>query len=186
MAKELYFPRQVDLNYVVNSLVSQLSSEGYKVQSNVGTTMAVVQAKKEGFLRTLVAANRAFTFTFNNTVNGLQVKIGIGAWVENLAATAIETVILGPIFLVVDVPEMVYNEHIEGKFARMIENIVNQAPSSFQQAPPPFQPPQSVPQYQPMPQQPQASHQQFSYCPSCGGQIAPNYKFCPSCGTRLS
>jgi len=187
MPKELYFPKQVDLNYVVNSLMGQLSSEGYKVQSNVGQNMAVVQAKKEGILRTLVAANRAFTFTFNNTINGLQVKIGMGAWVENLAATAVETIVLSPLFLLVDVPEMLYNEHIEGKFSKIIENVVNQAPLSSQT----FQPAQPVQYQQPQPNyqqpitQPQPVNQGFSYCPACGTQLSASFKYCPSCGYKL-
>jgi hypothetical protein len=52
------------------------------------------------------------------------VHIGIGKWVQNLAVTAAETILLSGLFLAVDVPEMLWTTHVEGGIAKQITQIV--------------------------------------------------------------
>ena len=52
--------------------------------------------------------------------------IGIGKWVQNLAVTAAETILLSGLFLVVDVPEMLWTTHVEGGIAKQITQIVGE------------------------------------------------------------
>jgi hypothetical protein len=56
--------------------------------------------------------------------NDFTVHIGIGRWVQNLAVTAVETLLLSYIFLAVDVPEMLWTTHVEKGLAEQIKQIV--------------------------------------------------------------
>jgi len=52
------------------------------------------------------------------------VHIGIGRWVQNIGVAAIETLLLSILFLAVDVPEMLWTSHVEGKQVKEIQAIV--------------------------------------------------------------
>ncbi len=52
------------------------------------------------------------------------VHIGIGKWVQNLAVTAAEVLLLSTLFLAVDVPEMLWTTHVENGIAKEITQIV--------------------------------------------------------------
>ncbi|ACR43215.1 hypothetical protein [Saccharolobus islandicus] len=125
--KEKTYPKQVDLNKVVNEFVSYLNSDKWKVQQKVEGNKAIVQAQKGGILRDIIAADRALTFTFENTPQGLKVIAGVGSWIKNLAITAVETLLLSELFLVVDVPEMLWNKHVESQLMKKIDEIVERS-----------------------------------------------------------
>ncbi|MEM3999200.1 MAG: hypothetical protein QXW86_00050, partial [Saccharolobus sp.] len=82
---------------------------------------------KGGILRDIIAADRALTFTFENTPQGLKVTAGVGSWIKNLAITAVETLLLSELFLVVDVPEMLWNQHVESQLMKKIDEIVQRS-----------------------------------------------------------
>lgn len=56
---------------------------------------------------------------------GMKVTVGVGKWIQNLAVTAIETLLLSELFLVVDVPEMLWNSHVENELLKKLDDIVN-------------------------------------------------------------
>jgi hypothetical protein len=122
--KEKTYPQQVNLQTVVTKFVDYLNGDGWKVQQKVEGDKAVVQAQKGGILRDLIAADRALTFTFENTPQGLKVTAGIGKWLQNIAVTAIEAILLSELFLAVDVPEMLWTEHVESKLMNKLDEIV--------------------------------------------------------------
>jgi len=122
--KEKTYPQQVNLQTVVSKFVDYLNGDGWKVQQKVEGDKAVVQAQKGGILRDLIAADRALTFTFENTPQGLKVTAGIGKWLQNIAVTAIEAILLSELFLAVDVPEMLWTEHVESKLMNKLDEIV--------------------------------------------------------------
>jgi|BEDMetMinimDraft_2_1075160.scaffolds.fasta_scaffold36259_2 hypothetical protein len=122
--KEKTYPHQVNLQTVVTKFVDYLNGDGWKVQQKVEGDKAIVQAQKGGILRDLIAADRALTFTFENTPQGLKVTAGIGKWLQNIAVTAIEAILLSELFLAVDVPEMLWTEHVESKLMNKLDEIV--------------------------------------------------------------
>jgi hypothetical protein len=122
--KEKTYPQQVNLQTVVTKFVDYLNGDGWKVQQKIEGDKAVVQAQKGGILRDLIAADRALTFTFENTPQGLKVTAGIGKWLQNIAVTAIEAILLSELFLAVDVPEMLWTEHVESKLMNKLDEIV--------------------------------------------------------------
>jgi hypothetical protein len=124
--KELqYQGKSTDLNQLQAKIESYLKDEGFTVQtSGPSDHGAVIQAKKGGFLSGVIAADRALTITVTGDSNDFTVKIGIGKWLEHLGVTAAEVLLLTPLFVVVDVPEMAWNLEIENKLAREIETFV--------------------------------------------------------------
>ncbi len=106
----------------------QLESEGYKIQQKMAPLGTVIQAQKAGILRDIIAADRAFTIMISGQPNDFTVHIGIGKWIQNLAVTAVETLLLSALFLAVDVPEMLWTRHVEGGIAKEISQIVENTP----------------------------------------------------------
>jgi hypothetical protein len=113
-----------DLDALSQQVELQLKTEGYKTQSMKGPIGNVIQAQKAGVLRDLVSADRSFTILLSGQPNDFAVHIGIGKWVQNLGVTAAETVLLSPLFLAVDVPEMLWTTTVENGLAKQISQIV--------------------------------------------------------------
>jgi hypothetical protein len=101
--KEKVYTTQKDVGQIINQFVTYLQQKGFKTQYREENGKAIVQAQKGGILRDLIAADRALTFTFEKVENQLKVTAGIGKWIQNLAVTAVETIILSPLFLAIDV-----------------------------------------------------------------------------------
>lgn len=113
-----------DLDQLASQIESQLKSEGYKTQSANPPLGRIIQAQKAGIPRAIIDANRAFTVMLTGEPNDFTVHIGIGKWMQNLAVAAVETILLTWLFLVVDVPEMLWTSHVENGIAKEITSIV--------------------------------------------------------------
>jgi hypothetical protein len=124
--KELHFQgKGTDLSGLQGKIETYLRDEGFTVQTSAPSDQGtVIQAKKGGFLSGVIAADRALTITVTGDSNDFTVKMGIGKWLEHLGVTAAEVLLLTPLFLAVDVPEMVWNLEIENKLAKQIEGFV--------------------------------------------------------------
>ncbi len=102
-----------------------LKRDGFAVQTSSPSEQGVViQAKKGGFLREVVDADRAMTITITGDVDDLTVHIGIGRWLEHLGVAAIETLLISDLFLVVDVADTAWNFEIEDKLVKDLKTFV--------------------------------------------------------------
>jgi len=113
-----------DLDQLAQQIEQQLQSEGYKTQSKKAPLGNIIQAQKAGILRDIISADRAFTILISGQPNDFTVHIGIGKWIQNLAVTAVEVILLSVLFLAVDVPEMLWTVHVEDGLAKEITKIV--------------------------------------------------------------
>jgi hypothetical protein len=114
-----------DLSALQGKIESYLQSEGFTVQTSAQSSQGtVIQAKKGGFLSGAIAADRALSILVSGDSNDFTVRIGIGKWLEHLGVTALETLLLSELFLVVDVAEIAWNFEIENKLAKQIESFV--------------------------------------------------------------
>ncbi len=52
------------------------------------------------------------------------IHVGIGKWIQNIAVAAAEAILLSWLFLAVDVPEMLWNTHVENQIVKQITQIV--------------------------------------------------------------
>ncbi|ARM76176.1 hypothetical protein [Acidianus manzaensis] len=122
--KEKIYPGQHNIESIVQAFSQYLQNDGWKVQYKTEDGKAIIQAQKGGILRDIFAADRALQFTFEQTPEGLKVVAGVGKWVQNLGVTVIEALIYTPL-LAVDVPEMLWTEHVESQIMKELDRIVN-------------------------------------------------------------
>ena len=124
--KSLHFQgKGTDLNVLQQRIEEYLKAEGFTVQSSAPSSQGLVlQAKKGGFLRGVVDADRALTITLTGAPDDFTVRLGIGKWLEHLGVAAIETLLVSDLFLVIDVAETAWNFEIEDKLVKQIESLV--------------------------------------------------------------
>ncbi len=113
-----------NLGQLGQQIAQKLQSQGYKVQSTASPTGTVIQAAKAGILRDIITADRAFTILISGQPNDFTVRVGIGKLIQNLAVTAVEALLLTELFLVVDVPEMLWTTHVEKQVIQEITQII--------------------------------------------------------------
>lgn len=125
--KVLHFQAKAsDLGDVQRKIESYLSSDGFSVQSSAASPHGtVIQAKKGGFLRGVVDADRALSIVISGDPNDFTVRIGVGKWLQHLGVAALETLLISDLFLVVDVAESAWNIEIEDKLVKQIESFVS-------------------------------------------------------------
>jgi hypothetical protein len=118
-----------DLGDLQQKIESYLKSDGYTTQSTPASEQggSVTQAKKGGVLAGIIAADRALTISISGAPDDFTVRTGIGKWLEHLGVTAVETLVVSQLFLIVDVGEMAWNFEIEDKLAKQIESFVDGA-----------------------------------------------------------
>jgi hypothetical protein len=123
--QEQFQGKGTDLSALASHIQDYLTKDGFTVQqsapSDGGT---VIQAKKGGFLRGVVAADRALTVTVTGTPADFTVRYGIGKWLEHLGVAAIETLLVSELFLVVDVADSLWNLEIEDKLVADVKAFV--------------------------------------------------------------
>jgi hypothetical protein len=124
--KTLHFQgKGTDLSALAQKVEDYLKSDGFSVQSSApGTQGAVLQAKKGGFLRGIVDADRALSIMVSGEPNDFTVRVGIGKWLEHLGVAAVETLLVSDLFLVIDVAESAWNFEVEDKLIKQIESYV--------------------------------------------------------------
>jgi hypothetical protein len=124
--KSLHFQgKGTDLKTLQQRIEEYLKSDGFSVQasapSNQGT---VLQARKGGFLRAVVDADRALSIMITGDPNDFTVRVGIGKWLEHLGVAAVETLLISDLFLVVDVADSAWNFEVEDKLVKQIQSFV--------------------------------------------------------------
>jgi hypothetical protein len=114
-----------DLAGLGEKIETYLKSDGFSTQTSQSSEKGtVIQAKKGGFLRGVVDADRALSIMISGEPADFTVHIGIGKWMEHLAVAAVETLLVSELFLVIDVAESAWNIEIEDKLAKQIEGFV--------------------------------------------------------------
>lgn len=114
-----------DLIALQAHIQSYLESDGFSVQASKPSSHGtVVQAKKGGFLRGVVDADRALSIMISGDPDDFVVRVGIGKWAEHLAVAAVETLLIGDLFLVIDIAESAWNIEIEDKLVKDIETFI--------------------------------------------------------------
>jgi len=124
-----YEGKRADLNALRTQIEQYLQEDGFKTQSSEVTPQGtIIQAQKGSFLSAVIAADRALTILIEGEPNDFTVKVGIGRWLEHLGVTAVEALLISPLFVLVDVPETLWNFEIENKIVKQIDTIVEQLP----------------------------------------------------------
>jgi len=120
-----YQGKNTDLSALKGKIEDYLKGEGFKVQSSTPSEHGmVIQGQKGGFLSSIVDADRALTILIDGQPTDFTVRIGIGKWLKHLGIAAVETLLLSALFLLVDVPEALWNLEIENRVAKKIDSFV--------------------------------------------------------------
>lgn len=125
--RSLHFQgKGVDLDSLTQKIEDYLKSDGFKVQKSAPSGQgSVVQAKKGGFLRGLVDADRALSIMISGDPDDVTVRVGIGKWLQHLGIAAVETLLISDLFLVIDVADTAWNFEVEEKIIKQIESFVD-------------------------------------------------------------
>jgi hypothetical protein len=114
-----------DLSGLQSKIEGYLKTDGFSTQTSQSSSQgSVIQAKKGGFLRGVVDADRALSIVISGDPNDFTVRIGIGNWLKNLGVAALETLLISDLFLAIDVAESAWNLEVEDKIAKEIASLV--------------------------------------------------------------
>ncbi len=120
-----YTGKGTDLSALQDKIGDYLKSDGFSVQTSAPSGHGLVmQAKKGGFLRGVVDADRAMTIVLSGSPDDFTVRVGIGKWLKDLGVAVLETLLLSDLFLVVAVADSAWNIEIEDKLMKKIDSFV--------------------------------------------------------------
>ncbi len=123
-ASRHHLGKNCDLQYMADSIEEHFQTEGYQTQNGRKEAGWVIQARKEGALRDLIAADRAFSITVAGEPNNFTVTFGIGKWVQNLAVAALEGIAFAPAIFFMEVPISLWSYEIEREFWNFVDGQV--------------------------------------------------------------
>jgi hypothetical protein len=119
-----YIGRDCNLELLADGIEEYFQTRGYATQSGKKDSGFVVQVRKEGTLRTVVAADRSFTITVAGEPNSFSVSFGIGKWLQNISVAALEGIAIGPAIFLAEVPISLWDYEIEREFWNFVEQQV--------------------------------------------------------------
>ncbi len=123
-ASREFIEKACNLDNLADAIEEHFQVEGYETQSSKRPDGWLVQARKAGILRDLLAADRAFTVTISGEPNNFRVSFGIGKWAQNLAVALAEGIALAPLVFFVEVPISLWSFEIEREFWKFVEGQV--------------------------------------------------------------
>ena len=116
--------KNLDLKKLTLEIVNQFSAEGYTSQWAKTDLGYWIQLAKQSLLRTITAGDRVFHILVSGTPNDFTVRVGVGKMVKDVAVTAVEGILLSGWFLAVNIPNMLWTQHVEGNVINKIKQIV--------------------------------------------------------------
>lgn len=123
-AQRDFVGKDTDLDKLRNLVEQFFKEEGFRLQSSKHPNGYLIQAKKGGIFRTLLASDRAYTIVIDGNSSNFKVKIGVGDWLKNLGIAALETFFVTPLLSFVEIPEALWSYEIEHHLWRYIETEI--------------------------------------------------------------
>ena len=120
--------RNWDLDELGRMIEKSMQKDDYRTQRVTTPKGVVIQAKKEDLLRNILTTTRALTILVAGKPNDFVVEVGIGKWIQNLGVTAVEAVITGGLFLIINIPAMLWNFEVENEIIEKVTRIVESKP----------------------------------------------------------
>ncbi len=117
--------KDANLERLSDLITDFFKEEGFRTQSATQSHGKLIQARKGGVLRTLLAMDRALTVTIQGDKNDFKIRIGVAKWLKNLSAAALETFFLSPLVAFVEVPEALWSYEIEHQLWHYIETQID-------------------------------------------------------------
>ena len=89
METRFYQTQDIDLQRIVQALVSEYQAQGYETQQIGTPEQMLIQLKKESTLRALTGFNKALALTLRKVQGGTLVKVGVQDWIDQIAVGAV-------------------------------------------------------------------------------------------------
>ncbi len=123
-AQRDYVGKDVNIDKLEGLIEEFFREEGFKIQSSKHPNGYLIQAKKGGIFRTLLAAKRAYTIIIEGQSSNFKIKVGVGEWLKDLGVAALETFFLTPLLAFIEIPEALWSYEIEHHLWHYIETQV--------------------------------------------------------------
>mgnify|MGYP001471212365 CR=1 FL=1 len=176
MAREfLYVDRNVDLDKLVARIEDFLNNNDFEVKIDKNTTdrWIEIQARKVGFVRTIIASRKAIHVVIDGTSNHFTVTQATGEWGKNIAASA-----LIPIIGWAGLVGLGLNARFIGKLWSYVQQSVMDLRDTGNEK-------EGKPTTQKLEDKDSKSENRSNFCENCGNSLKPTAKFCGSCGTSV-
>ena len=121
--------RNWDLSQLSQQIVNLLNNDRWMTQKAETSKGTLIQARKEDVLRDIFLADRALTILVAGKPNDFTIRIGFGKWAQNLTVATVETALTGGLWLIIEVPEAIWNRHIENEVVSKINQLVESKPA---------------------------------------------------------
>ena len=191
MAREfLYVDRNVDLDKLAARIEDFLNNNDFEVKIDKNTTdrWIEIQARKVGFVRTIIASRKAIHVVIDGTSNHFTVTQATGEWGKNIAASALIPIIgwaglvglglnarfIGKLWSYVQQSVMDLRDTGNEKEEKPSTQNVSKKSSSKKQT------------NQKLEDKTNKSENKSNFCENCGNSLRPTAKFCGGCGTSRS
>jgi hypothetical protein len=119
-----YVGKGCELPLLADAIEEHFQVQGYETQSSDREDGWIVQARKSGFMRDLLAADRAFSVTVAGKPDNFRVSFGIGEWAKNIGMALLEGIALAPVVFFIEVPVSLWSYEIEREFWEFVESEV--------------------------------------------------------------
>lgn len=119
-----YIGRGCDLEILTDSIEEHFQTRGYQTQKGRKEGGWMVQARKGGELRELLAADRVFTVVVTGGPSNFRVTFGLGKWFESPGAAVVEQIAIGPVVAHIEIPVGLSRE-VEREFWSHVEKQVD-------------------------------------------------------------
>ena len=119
-----YTEKNIEPEKLAEIIKVYFTEEGFVTQSAKSPSGSVVQARKGGFFRTILAMDRAFTVTIEGTSADFKVKVGVSKWLKDLGIAALEVLFVTPLVVFVEVPEALWSFELEHRLWHYIEDQI--------------------------------------------------------------
>ena len=123
-AQRDYVGKNANLDKLETLVEDFFKEEGFRLQSSKHPNGYIIQAKKGGIFRTLLAGDRAYTILIEGSSSNFKIKVGVGEWLKNLGMAALESFFLTPLLAFVEVPEALWSYEIEHHLWHYIETQI--------------------------------------------------------------
>ena len=189
MAREfLYVDRNVDLDKLVARIEDFLNNNDFEVKIDKNTTdrWIEIQARKVGFVRTIIASRKAIHVVIDGTSNHFRVTQATGEWGKNIALTLV------PIAGLAGVGSLILTARFVGKLWSFVQQSVmdlrdtgnekEEKPSTQNASKRSSSKKQTN---QKLEDKTSKSENKSNFCENCGNTLNPKAKFCGKCGTSI-
>lgn len=117
--------KNVNLDDLSELIVDFFKEEGFRTQFSRHPHGILIQARKGGVMRTLLAMDRALTVIIQGDKDEFKIRIGVAKWLKNLGVASIETFFFSPMVAFIEVPEALWSYEIEHQLWHYIENQID-------------------------------------------------------------